>query len=154
MTETADAAAAETFASLGLIEPLCEACAKLGFDKPTPIQSEAIPAALQDRDIIGLAATGSGKTAAFALPILQALWEKPQTGHALVLAPTRSAPSFCLKNADLAAASWPTRSPNNFQRWDLALESAVLSSWAGWTKRSNPLHLQSGRTSLWRRQAA
>lgn len=80
-----------TFASLGVIEPLCQACEQLGFKKPTDIQSQSIPFAIQDRDIIGLAQTGSGKTAAFALPILQALWEKPQPLFACVLAPTRRA---------------------------------------------------------------
>jgi ATP-dependent RNA helicase DDX47/RRP3 len=61
----------------------------LGYKHPTPIQAESIPLALQGRDIIGLAETGSGKTAAFALPILQALLEKPQPLFGLVLAPTR-----------------------------------------------------------------
>lgn len=60
-----------TFQDLGLIESLCNACSSLDYRYPTPIQSEAIPSALQGRDIIGLAETGSGKTAAFALPILQ-----------------------------------------------------------------------------------
>jgi len=78
-----------TFRSLGIIDPLCEACEKLQFASPTKIQADAIPVALQDRDIIGLAQTGSGKTAAFALPILQALWEKPQAFFACILAPTR-----------------------------------------------------------------
>lgn len=85
--QTADS----SFASLGVIPPLCEACDKLGFKKPTGIQEQAIPIALQDRDVIGLAQTGQGKTAAFALPILQALWDKPQPLFACVLAPTRSA---------------------------------------------------------------
>ena len=61
----------KSFAELGLIEPLCDACAALGFTNPTPIQDQAIPLALNGRDVIGLAETGSGKTAAFALPILQ-----------------------------------------------------------------------------------
>lgn len=56
---------------------------------PTAIQQKSIPVALQDRDIIGLAETGSGKTAAFALPMLQALLDKPQPFFGLVLAPTR-----------------------------------------------------------------
>lgn len=61
----------KTFKDLGIIDQLCEACDALGYKAPTPIQAEAIPLALQGRDLIGLAETGSGKTAAFALPILQ-----------------------------------------------------------------------------------
>ena len=64
-----------SFQNLGIIDPLCEACALLGFKAPTPIQREAIPLALQGKDVIGLAETGSGKTAAFALPILQGTQE-------------------------------------------------------------------------------
>ncbi|KAK1922160.1 putative ATP-dependent RNA helicase [Papiliotrema laurentii] len=78
-----------TFASLGISPELCASCASLGFKNPTTIQVEAIPPALEGRDIIGLAQTGSGKTAAFSLPILQTLWENPQPFFALVLAPTR-----------------------------------------------------------------
>jgi len=63
--------APKSFQELGIIDSLCEACTALGYKTPTPIQNEAIPLALQGRDIIGLAETGSGKTAAFALPILQ-----------------------------------------------------------------------------------
>lgn len=63
--------AAKSFKDLGIIDSLCEACEALGYKAPTPIQAEAVPLALQGRDIIGLAETGSGKTAAFALPILQ-----------------------------------------------------------------------------------
>jgi len=79
----------KTFKDLGVIESLCEACTALGYQSPTPIQTESIPLALQGRDLIGLAETGSGKTAAFALPVLQALMEKPQSLFALVMAPTR-----------------------------------------------------------------
>lgn len=61
----------KSFGDLGIIESLCDACKNLGYKSPTPIQSEAIPLALEGRDLIGLAETGSGKTAAFALPILQ-----------------------------------------------------------------------------------
>jgi ATP-dependent RNA helicase DDX47/RRP3 len=69
---TADASiVVKSFKDLGIIDSLCEACALLGYKAPTPIQSESIPLALQGRDLIGLAETGSGKTAAFALPILQ-----------------------------------------------------------------------------------
>ena len=85
----ADAEEAVTFESLGLSEPLCEACREMGYTKPTPIQQEALPWALQGRDIIGLAETGSGKTAAFGLPVLHRLLEKPQPMFALVISPTR-----------------------------------------------------------------
>ena len=78
-----------TFKDLGIIDQLCEACAKLSYTTPTPIQRRAIPLALAGTDVIGLAETGSGKTAAFALPILQALMARPQPLFALVLAPTR-----------------------------------------------------------------
>lgn len=59
------------------------------WKSPSKIQRESIPIALQGKDIIGLAETGSGKTAAFALPILQALLENPQRHFALILTPTR-----------------------------------------------------------------
>ncbi|KIL63518.1 hypothetical protein M378DRAFT_127566 [Amanita muscaria Koide BX008] len=78
-----------SFSSLGLIDPLLEALEKVGFKTPTDIQREALPHALEGRDIIGVASTGSGKTAAFALPILQKLWEDPKGLFACVLAPTR-----------------------------------------------------------------
>ncbi|RFU73310.1 atp-dependent rrna helicase rrp3 [Trichoderma arundinaceum] len=79
----------KTFKELGIVDSLCEACESLNYKQPTSIQAKSIPVALQGRDVIGLAETGSGKTAAFALPILQALLEKPQPLFGLVLAPTR-----------------------------------------------------------------
>ncbi|RYP62042.1 hypothetical protein DL770_009654 [Monosporascus sp. CRB-9-2] len=84
-----EASKPKTFKDLGIIDELCEACESLGYKNPTPIQAQSIPLALQNRDVIGLAETGSGKTAAFALPILQALLEHPQAYFGLVLAPTR-----------------------------------------------------------------
>ncbi|KAL2824631.1 P-loop containing nucleoside triphosphate hydrolase protein [Aspergillus cavernicola] len=80
---------AKTFKELGIIDQLCEACETMGYKAPTPIQAQAIPLALEGRDVIGLAETGSGKTAAFALPMLQALMDNPQTLFGLVMAPTR-----------------------------------------------------------------
>lgn len=81
--------AKKTFADLGVREELCDACENLKFTNPTPIQAQAIPLAIEGRDVIGLAETGSGKTAAFVLPILQALLEKQQSLFGLILAPTR-----------------------------------------------------------------
>ncbi|XP_070580176.1 probable ATP-dependent RNA helicase DDX47 [Ptychodera flava] len=78
-----------TFKSLGVVDVLCEACEQLKWTKPTKIQKEALPVSFEGRDVIGLAETGSGKTAAFALPILQDLLEHPQRLFGLVLTPTR-----------------------------------------------------------------
>src|SRR5918993_1508084 len=78
------------FSHLGLHPSLTRALKDLGFTRPTPIQSDAIGPALAGRDVLACAATGSGKTAAFVLPILQRLIDKPRgTTRALVLTPTR-----------------------------------------------------------------
>lgn len=84
-----DSLGTKTFKDLGVVDTLAEACATLKYEHPTQIQAESIPVALQGRDIVGLAETGSGKTAAFALPILQKLLDNPQPFYSLVLAPTR-----------------------------------------------------------------
>ncbi|KAM7353849.1 putative ATP-dependent RNA helicase DDX47 [Cochliomyia hominivorax] len=78
-----------TWKELGLNDTLCKACEELKWKAPSKIQKEAIPVALQGKDVIGLAETGSGKTGAFALPILQALLDNPQRYFALILTPTR-----------------------------------------------------------------
>jgi ATP-dependent RNA helicase DeaD len=80
---------APTFASLGLSTPLLDTLTQLGYEAPTPIQARTIPALLKGRDLIGQAQTGTGKTAAFALPILQQLDLSSRVTQALVLAPTR-----------------------------------------------------------------
>ncbi len=77
-----------SFAELNLSPDALRALARAGFERPTPIQARAIPPALAGRDVIGTAATGTGKTAAFLLPILERLTGKTGT-RALVLAPTR-----------------------------------------------------------------
>ena len=87
--ETKDNESEKTFADLGIVERLCQACESLGWKKPSKIQVESIPIALAKNDVIGLAETGSGKTGAFALPLLQALLDKPQRFFGLVLTPTR-----------------------------------------------------------------
>lgn len=77
------------FADLGLSEPLLRALQDLGYERPSPIQAQAIPTLLNGEDMIGQAQTGSGKTAAFGLPLLQAIDEKDDNVQALVLTPTR-----------------------------------------------------------------
>jgi ATP-dependent RNA helicase RhlE len=82
------------FSELGLSAPILGALAAAGYSEPTPIQAQAIPPILDGRDLCGIAQTGTGKTAAFALPILQRLGTarqrpQPQTCSALVLGPTR-----------------------------------------------------------------
>lgn len=81
-----------SFKELKLIEPLLKAIHEEGYETPTPIQSQAIPVALTGKDLLGCAQTGTGKSAAFILPILQHLVEHPVTGKnikALILTPTR-----------------------------------------------------------------
>ena len=80
-----------TFADLGLRPELLGALSGLGYEEPTPIQREAIPPLLQGRDLLGQAATGTGKTAAFALPVLERIARQAGRGEpmALVLVPTR-----------------------------------------------------------------
>lgn len=78
------------FTSLALHESLNRGIADLGFTRPTPIQQQGIPEALKGRDLLACAATGSGKTAAFLLPIMEQIIERPRgTTRALVMAPTR-----------------------------------------------------------------
>ena len=84
----------KTFAELDLIAPLQRALADVNYKTPTPIQAQTIPAAMRESDILGCAQTGTGKTAAFALPILDRLgkWNRkaiPNRPFVLVLAPTR-----------------------------------------------------------------
>ena len=82
------------FKELNIIEPILQALEKKGYVEPTPIQEETIPLLLENKDVIGIAQTGTGKTAAFVLPIIQKLFEnkgreKDKRPYALVLAPTR-----------------------------------------------------------------
>ena len=84
----------QTFTDLGLAQPLLKALAAEGYETPTPIQQQAIPPVLAGKDLLGIAQTGTGKTAAFALPILHRLQAagarvERRSPRALVLAPTR-----------------------------------------------------------------
>jgi ATP-dependent RNA helicase DeaD len=90
MTDTSRSEQSTTFADLGLGEALLGSLDRLGYEEPTPIQRETIPLLLSGADVLGQAATGTGKTAAFALPILEVLGaDAVATPTALVLCPTR-----------------------------------------------------------------
>lgn len=84
-----------SFEALKLTEPICKALATKGYEHPTPIQTKAIPVILEGRDLLGCAQTGTGKTAAFALPIIQLLGQRPipensrKPIRSLILTPTR-----------------------------------------------------------------
>jgi ATP-dependent RNA helicase RhlE len=85
-----------TFKELQLIEPVLQALSKEGYTTPTPVQAQSIPAILERRDLLGCAQTGTGKTAAFTLPLLQLMFEEKQQTrpahpqlHTLILTPTR-----------------------------------------------------------------
>ena len=83
------------FEQLNLIEPILKALVNEGYTTPTPIQEQSIPIVLERRDLLGCAQTGTGKTAAFAIPMLQILHEAKMAGNsgrgikALILTPTR-----------------------------------------------------------------
>ncbi len=96
------------FTQVGLHPSLLQGIKELGFVRPTPIQAEAIPPAIQGKDVIATAQTGSGKTAAFLLPILNRLIDKPRrTTRALVLAPTRELAAQILEDFNALAVHTP-----------------------------------------------
>jgi len=109
------------FNDLPLSKPLLRAIGEEGYTTATPIQEKAIPHVLDGRDLVGCAQTGTGKTAAFALPILHRLAENPRRGkfkgpRVLVLAPTRETPAGASSKGRASSssprrASSPGRSP-------------------------------------------
>ena len=110
-----------SFSAFGLLPPICTALAGEGYDAPTPIQAQSIPHILAGRDLCGIAQTGTGKTAAFALPILDRLANArrkppPRGCRALVLSPTREL-------ASQIAAS--------FQRYGAGLRLSVAAVFGG-----------------------
>ena len=80
-----------TFQDLGLSETTLSAVARMGFTVPTPVQEQAIPLVLEGRDVVAAATTGTGKTAAFALPLFERIGraKRPGSPRALVVSPTR-----------------------------------------------------------------
>ena len=96
------------FGALKLHPSLIKGIKELGFSKPTPIQTDAIPAALDGRDVLACAMTGSGKTAAFLLPILEQLLGKPRrTTRALVVTPTRELAAQIVQELNALAVHTP-----------------------------------------------
>ena len=90
-----DVFSSTTFKEIGVCDEICETLNSIGFKNPTKIQAETLKYALAGKDLIGLAETGSGKTAAFGIPIIQALLDEPQASfYACILAPTRE---LCLQ---------------------------------------------------------
>ena len=102
------------FTSLNLCQPLLDALDEIGYISPTPIQAQAIPDLIEGRDMLGCAQTGTGKTAAFALPILNAMAKDPQVGRrrirALMMCPTRELASQIHDNIEQYARHLDIRS--------------------------------------------
>jgi len=86
---SSDDASASGFAALGIAAPILRAMSELGYEQPTPIQAQAIPLLLAGKSLLGTAQTGTGKTAAFALPLLSRLTDRQRKPRILVLTPTR-----------------------------------------------------------------
>jgi ATP-dependent RNA helicase DeaD len=121
------------FAALGLEPTLVSTLAALGYEEPTPIQSQALPALLDGRDVLGQAATGTGKTAAFALPLLQRYalgQDRSAAPRVLVLVPTRElamqvSEAFHSYGAKLGAVVLPIYGGQEFGRQVMALKRGV-----------------------------
>jgi ATP-dependent RNA helicase RhlE len=104
------------FSSFDLHPALLKSVKELGFVRPTPIQADAIPPGLAGRDVLACAQTGSGKTAAFLLPVIHRLIDQPRrTTRALVLTPTRELAAQILEDLNAlavytAVSAWAPRS--------------------------------------------
>ena len=135
-TDTDQAEEGVTFASLGLPDEILAAITDMGFRVPTPIQAAAIPPLLELRDVVGIAQTGTGKTAAFGLPLLAIVDADERDVQALVLAPTRelamqsaqAIEDFAARTARLDVVPVYGGSPYGPQIG--ALKRARRSSWA------------------------
>ena len=119
------------YASLGVEPFLIRALAAMAIRTPTPVQAPCVPAILSGRDCIGQAQTGSGKTIAFALPILQALARDPFGVFAIVLTPTRCVDDRFGRTDDAASSHF--RSTSSSRRWARQRARGRRSAWAGWT---------------------
>ena len=138
------------FLSLGLSPASLKALAQAGFEKPTPIQAQAIPVALAGTDVIGCAATGTGKTAAFALPLIERLAGKPGT-RGLILAPTRELALQIAEQLTLFGSTQGLKHtviiggvPSHTQRLALSKQPSVIVATPGRLVD----HLQQGNVNL------
>src|ERR1700741_2401242 len=124
------------FAQLQLAEPLARAVAEMGYETMTPIQAKAIPIVLAGRDVMGAAQTGTGKTAAFSIPLLQRMLkhENPSVSparhpvRALVLAPTRELADQVPENVKKYAKHTHLRSTVVFGGIDMKPQTAALKA--------------------------
>ena len=122
------AGSSSSFADLGLDQRLLRSVEAMGFTRPTPIQERAIPAILEGRDVLASAMTGSGKTAAFLLPILQRIAGEPRkTTRVLVLTPTRELAAQIVDHLGALAKGTGVRG---------ALPASITRRWRS---RSSPL---------------
>ena len=123
-----------SFSNLNLAEPIARAVAEMGYESMTPIQEQAIPVVLQGKDVMGAAQTGTGKTAAFSLPLLQRMMahENPSTSparhpvRALVLLPTRELADQVAQQVKLYAKYTNLRSAVVFGGMDMKPQTAEL----------------------------
>ena len=104
----------DSFDQFGLGEPLLKAISDVGYESPSPIQQKTIPLLLEGRDVVGQAQTGTGKTAAFALPILERLEPAGKGVQALVLTPTRE---LAIQVAEAGSVA------KNFQLYNILCQS-------------------------------
>lgn len=121
-----------SFSSLNLVAPLLQTLTQLGYHQPTPIQQQAIPLILQGQDILASAQTGTGKTAAFALPIIQQLLEQPaaKAPRALILVPTRELARQVQDNMEAFTQHTALRSVVVYGGACLAMQSRELKTGA------------------------
>ena len=117
--------ASNNFQDLGLPDTLLQSISDLGYETASPIQAQAIPSLLKGRDVLGQAQTGTGKTAAFALPILARVDTKSTATQVLVLAPTR----------ELYKPTTPIKAWNSNCRWHTGPSNGPYASWQLKAKR-------------------
>ena len=125
-SSSSSSAATTTFDALGVAPWLITACASLGIHTPTPVQQQCVPPILAGRNVLGAAQTGSGKTAAFLLPILQRLSEDPFGIFALVLTPTRELACQISEQVQAFGASLPVRQCTVIGGVDMTTQSNQL----------------------------